>query len=112
MGSLPDAYRMVVPMLRSADPREVRHGAAIIARLGAPDAMELLAPLVEHPDELVRSAAIHSLGELHGATVSGPLRVALRHPAPRTRAAAAEELSSTADEGRRKTGRDSSRGAA
>jgi HEAT repeat protein len=52
--------------------------------------MELLVSLVGHPDELVRSAAIHALGELHGAAVSAPLRTALRHPSPRTRAAAAE----------------------
>jgi len=92
VGSLPEAYPMVAPMLRSADPREVRHGAAIIARFGAPDALELLVPLVEHPDELVRSAAIRALGELHGAAVGGALRTGLRHAAPRTRAAAAEAV--------------------
>jgi HEAT repeat protein len=83
---------MVAPMLRSPDPREARHGAAILARLGLPESVELLAPLVDHPDELVRGAVVHALGELHGAPVSAPLRAALRHAVPRTRAAAAEAV--------------------
>jgi len=93
LGGMPEAYRMVRPMLRSADPREVRHGTAILARLGVPDAVGLLSALVEHPDELVRAAALHALGELHGFPVAIPLREALRHPSARTRAAAGQAVS-------------------
>ena len=94
LGGMPEAYRMVRPMLRSADPREVRHGAAILARLGVPDAVGLLSALVEHPDELVRAAALHALGDLHWLPVAFPLRDALRHPSARTRAAAGQAVSS------------------
>jgi HEAT repeat protein len=81
-------------MLLSADPREVRHGAAILARLGLAESVDLLSRLMEHSDELVRAAAVHALGELHGAPVALPLREALRHPVPRTRAAAAQAVAS------------------
>lgn len=94
IGGLPESYRLVRPMLRGTDPREVRHGAAILARLGLPESVDLLSELVEHPDELVRSAAVHALGELHDAPVALPLRNALRHPLPRTRAAAAQAVAS------------------
>ena len=92
IGGMPESYRLVRPMLRSADPREVRHGAAILARLGLPESADLLSGLVDHPDELVRASAVHALGELHGAPVALPLRGALRHPLPRTRAAAAHAV--------------------
>jgi len=94
IGGMPEAYRLVRPMALSTDPREVRHGAAILARLGLPESVDLLASLVEHSDELVRAAAVHALGELHGAPVALPLRGALRHPVPRTRAAAARAVAS------------------
>jgi len=94
IGGMPEAYRLVRPMVLSADPREVRHGAAILARLGLPESVDLLSRLVEHSDELVRAAAVHALGELHGAPVALPLRGALRHPVPRTRAAAAQAVAS------------------
>jgi HEAT repeat protein len=93
LGGMPEAYRMVRPMLRSTDPREVRHGAAIVARLGLPESVGLLSALVEHPDELVRSAALHALGDLHGVPVAIPLREGLRHPSARTRAAAGQAVS-------------------
>ena len=93
LGGMPEAYRMVRPMLRSSDPREVRHGTAILARLGVPEAVGLLSALAGHPDELVRAAAVHALGELHGFPVAIPLRDALRHPSARTRAAAGQAVS-------------------
>jgi HEAT repeat protein len=93
LGGMPEAYRMVRPMLRSTDPREVRHGAAIVARLGLPESVGLLSALVGHPDELVRAAALHALGDLHGVPVAIPLREGLRHPSARTRAAAGQAVS-------------------
>ncbi|HKU62121.1 MAG TPA: HEAT repeat domain-containing protein [Gemmatimonadales bacterium] len=93
LGGMPEAYRMVRPMLRSTDPRQVRHAAAIVARLGLPESVGLLAALVEHPDELVRAAALQALGDLHGVPVVLPLREGLRHSSARTRAAAAQAVS-------------------
>jgi HEAT repeat protein len=92
VGGMPEAYRLVRPMVLSGNSREARHGVAMLARLGVPESVELLSRLVEHPDELVRVAAVHALGELHGAQVAIPLRQALRHPLPRTRAAAAQAV--------------------
>ena len=92
VGSIPSAYRLVLPLLRSHLLHEVRHGAALLARLRQPAGAEELAPLVDHPDELVRAAVVQALGELHDAAVGEALRRALRHPSPRTRAAAAEAI--------------------
>ena len=97
LGGMPEAYRLVRPMLRSTDPREVRHGAAIVARLGLPESVGLLSALVEHPDELVRAAALHALGDLHGVPVALPLREGLRHASARTRAAAGQAVSTWRD---------------
>jgi HEAT repeat protein len=94
VGGMPEAYRLVRAMALSGDPREVRHGAAMLARLALPESVDLLSGLVTHPDELVRAAAVHALGELHGAPVAVPLRGALRHVVPRTRAAAALAVAS------------------
>ncbi len=92
VAGVPAAYRLVVPMLGSSAGHVVRHGATLLGRLGAPEALEPLLTLLNHPDELVRSASLHALGELHGANVAGPLREALRHPSSRTRVAAAEAI--------------------
>jgi HEAT repeat protein len=94
VGGMPEAYRQVRAMALSGDPREVRHGAAMLARLALPESVDLLSKLVTHPDELVRAAAVHALGELHAAPVAVPLRGALRHALPRTRAAAALAVAS------------------
>jgi hypothetical protein len=94
VGGMPEAYRLIRPMAGSGDPREVRHAAAMLGRLGQAESVDLLSGLVTHSDELVRAAAVHALGELHRAPVAIPLRGALRHPLPRTRAAAAQAIAS------------------
>jgi HEAT repeat protein len=97
VGRLPAAYPMVVAMLRGPAAHEIRHGAALLGRLGLPDAAQALGALLDHPDDLVRSAAVHALGELHGAPVVDSLRGALRHPSARTRMAAAEAVATWRD---------------
>ena len=93
VSGVPVAYRLVTPLLRSQRLHEIRHAAALLGRMQRPDAVEELAPLLDHPDELVRSAVLQALGELHDAPVVESLRRALHHPSPRTRAAAAEAIS-------------------
>ena len=90
VGGVPEAYRLVTPMLRSPRSHEVRHGAILLGRLGIPGAVEDLAPLIDHPDEVVRAAVLQALGELHDGPVSEPLRRGLHHRSARTRAAAAD----------------------
>jgi HEAT repeats len=89
IGGMPEAYPLVTPMLRSPQLHDVRHGAALLGRLGIGAAVEILEPLLNHPDELVRIAVVQSLGELHHGPAADSLRQALRHPSPRTRTAAA-----------------------
>ena len=92
VSGVPASYPLVAPMLRSHRNHEVRHGATLLGRLRRPEAVDELEPLLDHPDELVRSAVVQALGELHDAPVADPLRRALHHPSPRTRAAAAEAI--------------------
>ena len=88
----PDAYRLVVPLVSSPDPHEVRHGAVLLGRLGQPQGVARLAPLVAHPDARVRVAAVRGVGRIHRGPAAEPLREALHHPDPRTRVAAAEAI--------------------
>ncbi|HEX6104762.1 MAG TPA: HEAT repeat domain-containing protein [Gemmatimonadales bacterium] len=92
VAAVPGAFAQVRPMLRSHLLHEVRHGATLMARLRSPGALEELEPLLDHPDELVRTAVVHALGELHDAPVADAIRRALRHPSAHTRAAAAEAI--------------------
>jgi HEAT repeat protein len=92
VGGVPTAYPLVAAMLRSSLSHEVRHAAAILGRLGNGEAVVLLQPLLAHPDESVRHAAVGALGSLHQGSAADALRLALHHPAPRTRAAAAEAI--------------------
>lgn len=89
---VPAAYAVAVAMLRSPLAHEIRHGAALLGRLGLPGAAAELERLLDHPDELVRTAAVQALAELHDAPVAEALRRALRHPSARTRAAAADAI--------------------
>lgn len=92
VGRIPSAYRLVTPMLRSSLSHEVRHGAAMLGRLGLPEAVKLLRPLLDHPDELVRHEGVRALGELHAGPSADALREALRHRSPHLRAAAAAAI--------------------
>ena len=92
VSGVPPAYALVTALLRSPNLHEVRHAATLLGRLQRPDAVAELAPLLDHPDELVRTSVVHALGELHDAPVVEPLRRALHHPSAHTRAAAAEAI--------------------
>ncbi len=92
VGRIPAAYRLVTPMLKSHLSYEVRHGAALLGKLGLPEAVKPLRPLLDHPDELVRHAAVRALGELHAGPSADGLREALRHRSALLRAAAAEAV--------------------
>jgi len=89
LGAMPDAYRLIVPLLSSPASHEVRHGAVLLGRLGHPQSVARLAPLVGHPDVRVQVAAVRGLGRIHRGPAAEPLREALHHPDPRVRAAAA-----------------------
>jgi hypothetical protein len=92
VGGMPDAYPLVTALLASPRSHEVRHGAAVLGRLGLPGGVGELALLLTHPDESVRVAGIRAMGEIHTGPAAEPLRHALHHSDGRTRAAAAEAI--------------------
>ena len=92
LGGMPGVYPLVTPLLASRRPHEIRHGAALLGRLGQPAAIENLATLMTHRDESVRVAGVRAIGEIHAGSAGEPLRHALHHPDARTRAAAAEAI--------------------
>jgi HEAT repeat protein len=92
VGGVPTAYPLVAAMLRSSLSHEIRHAAMILGRLGNGEAVELLQPLLAHPEESVRHAALGALGSLHQGAAADALRLALHHPTARTRAAAADAI--------------------
>jgi HEAT repeat protein len=92
LGGMPGAYPLVTPLLGSSHPHEVRHGAALLGRLGQPAGIDELVPLMSHRDESVRVAGVRAIGEIHEGAAAEPLRQALHHPDGRTRAAAAEAI--------------------
>ncbi len=92
LGGMPEVYPLVTPLLASRHSYEVRHGAALLGRLGQPTAIGELAPLMTHADESVRVAGVRAMGEIHDGPAAEPLRQALHHPDGRTRAAAAEAI--------------------
>src|SRR5262249_12283977 len=92
LGGMPGVYPLVTPLLASRRPLSVRHGAALLGRLGVPSGVDELLPLLTHRDEAVRVAAVRAIGEIHGGSAADALRQALHHPDPRTRAAAADAI--------------------
>jgi HEAT repeat protein len=92
LSGVPGVYGLITPLLGSRRPNTLRHGAAILGRLGRPSAIDDLVPLMRHEDESVRVAAVRAIGEIHDGPAAEPLRQALRHPDSHTRAAAAEAI--------------------
>lgn len=92
LGGMPGVYPLVTPLLASRRPLSVRHGAALLGRLGMPAAIDELLRLYTHRDEAVRVAAVRAIGEIHEGPAADALRQALHHPDPRTRAAAADAI--------------------
>ena len=92
IGGMPETYGLVTPLLAGREAHEIRHGVALLGRLGLPEGVAELEPLIEHRDERIRTAAVRALGEIHQGPASEPLRRALESPDPRTRGAAADAI--------------------
>jgi hypothetical protein len=92
LGSIPDAYAAVAPLLGSRVWHEVHHAAGIVGRIGNPDAVPHLRALLDHPDPRVRWAAVHGLAEFSSAEAADGLRAGLAHESAATRAAAADAI--------------------
>ena len=85
LGGMPGVYPLVIPLLASPRPHEVRHGAALLGRLGQPAGIDELVPLMTHRDEAVRVAGVRAIGEIHegsggGAAAAGAAPSRSAHP--------------------------------
>jgi HEAT repeat protein len=92
LGGMPGVYPLATPLLTSPYSHEIRHGAALLGRLGRAGGVGELVPLLAHPEQSVRAAAVHAIGRIHEGAAAEPLRQALRHRDSHTRAAAAEAI--------------------
>jgi hypothetical protein len=92
IGGMPETYGLVTPLLTGREAHEIRHGVALLGRLGLPEGVAELEPLVEHRDERIRTAAVRALGEIHRGPSAEALTRALHSGDPRTRAAAADAI--------------------
>jgi len=93
LAGMPEALQLMVPLLQSRRPAEVRLGATLLGRLGLPEVVPSLTPRVQDPDAEVRHAVIDALGHFRDKAVIEPLRQALTHPSAATRGHAARALS-------------------
>jgi HEAT repeat protein len=94
LGQMPDAQPLFPPMLRSPRPNEVRLAVELMGRTKDESIIPLLVAQAQHPDEAVRIAVIDALATFNTRTVMEPLRKALAHGSPNTRARAARALGS------------------
>ena len=92
LGGMPEALPLVAALVKSTRPAEVRLGAELLGRLGLPEGIPLLAAQAMHKDERVRMAVIDALTNYPDKGVVEPLRQALSHASPATRAHAGRAL--------------------
>lgn len=92
LGGMPEVFAMAVPLARSTRSAEAWLGIELLGRLGLPGAIPVLAERVKDPDERVRHAAIDALGQFREKGVVEPLRLAMSHLSPSTRARAGRVL--------------------
>jgi len=95
LGTMPEAYPAVAPLLNSPEPHEVRHAAGIMGRMGRPDAVGPLKERLGHPDAGVRAAVLLALVHYPLRDIADALHAALAHESAETRVAAAEAAART-----------------
>lgn len=88
----PELFPMLANMGHSEVASEAWLAAELLGRLGLPEAVPILTPLVRHPEERVRLAAIEALGRFSEKGVAEALRAGLTHEAPATRIRAGRAL--------------------
>jgi len=88
----PELFPMLANMGRSEVASEAWLAAELLGRLGLPEAVPILTPLVRHPEERVRLASIEALGRFSEKGVAEALRAGLTHEAPATRIRAGRAL--------------------
>ena len=92
LAGMPETMPLLIPLLRSPRPHEARLAAEIMGRLGVPEVVRHLSFQASHPDERVRLAVLEALGRYRDKAAVEPLRAALAHESPATRAQAGRAL--------------------
>lgn len=92
IGGMPESYPLVPPLLAGREVHDVRHGVALLGRLGLAEGVAELERMLDHRDERIRTAAVRALGEIHSGPAAEPLRRALHSHDSRTRSAAADAI--------------------
>ena len=88
----PELFPMLAQMGKSDLGPEAWLAAELLGRLGLPEAVPILIPMVRHREERVRLAAIEALGRFSEKGVVEALRAGLTHEAPATRVRAGRTL--------------------
>jgi HEAT repeat protein len=91
------AVEVLQERLASKVPEVAAVAAEFLSRTGSPQASGMLIPLIRHPDERVREAALLGLAELGGRDVVRPAMPALKDESVVVRAAAARVLAAGGD---------------
>src|SRR6059036_986773 len=83
--------------LADQDPQVVAAAAEFVGLTGSPQAVTLLVPLLRHPSEFVREAALLGLAEAGGREIARPAMPALKDESVAVRAAAARAVAAGGD---------------
>ena len=88
----PEAYALIVPLLRRSVVHQVRHGAMLLGRLGDPRAIGSLIEALQHEDEGVRREAARALAQFDDPGARAALQELLSHPSATTRSDVASAI--------------------
>lgn len=92
LSATPDALPLLTPLLTRGKPHQVRHAAAVVARIGDAASVPALAVAAAHPDEATRAEAIRALAHFDTVEARQVLIQALANPVAATRIATAAAI--------------------
>ena len=81
----PEAYPLIVSLLRRSVVHQIRHGAMLLGRLGDARAVGALIEALRHEDEGVRREAARALAQFDDGAARSALQEALAHSSATTR---------------------------
>src|SRR6266571_3264086 len=91
------ALEVLQGRLADKDPEVVAAAAEFIGLTGSPQAVTLLVPLLHHPSEFAREAALVGLAEAGGREIARPAMPALKDESVAVRVAAARTIAAAGD---------------
>jgi HEAT repeat protein len=91
------ALEVLQGRLADRDPEVVAAAAEFVGLTGSPQAVTLLVPLLHHPSEFAREAALVGLAEAGGREIARPAMPALKDESVAVRVAAARTIAAAGD---------------